>query len=65
MKTGPHDEMNDDLRQEYDLTPLLHDGVRGKYAKRFRSLKRPVFRIHAPEATRSSDQRGTRRYAEQ
>ena len=29
------DEMNDDLRPEYDLRDLLKGGMRGKYAKRF------------------------------
>ena len=28
-------EMNDDLRQEYDLRQLLKAGVQGKYAKRY------------------------------
>jgi len=35
MKQGTHDEMNDDLRPEYDLSQLLKGGVRGKYAERF------------------------------
>jgi len=30
-------EMDDDLRPEYDLSELLKDGVRGKYAERFRA----------------------------
>lgn len=29
------DEMNDELRPEYDLRELLRTGVRGKYAKRY------------------------------
>ena len=37
MKKGPHDEMNDDLRPEYDLSQLLAHGVRGKHAERFRA----------------------------
>lgn len=37
MKKGPHDEMNDDLRPEYDLSQLLSHGVQGKYTKRFRA----------------------------
>ena len=37
MKKGLHDEMNDELRSEYDLSQLLLRGVRGKYAKRFRA----------------------------
>ena len=28
-------KINDDLRPEYDLGPLLKGGVRGKYAKRY------------------------------
>lgn len=35
MKKGTHDEMNDDLRPEYDLSQLLKGGVRGKYAEQF------------------------------
>jgi hypothetical protein len=35
MKKGTHDEMDDDLRPEYDLSQLLKGGVRGKYAERF------------------------------
>jgi hypothetical protein len=30
------DEMDDDLRPEYDLRELLKGGVRGKYAERYR-----------------------------
>jgi len=30
------DEMNDELRPEYDMKSLLKDGVRGKYAKKYR-----------------------------
>ena len=29
--------MEDDLRPEYDLTELLKGGVRGKYAERYRA----------------------------
>lgn len=29
--------MEDELRPEYDLSQLLRDGVRGKYAERFRA----------------------------
>jgi hypothetical protein len=36
MKKKSRKEQNDDLRPEYDLTRLLRNGVRGKYAKRFR-----------------------------
>ena len=35
MKKLNHNEANDDLRPEYDLS-TLKGGVRGKYAKRFR-----------------------------
>lgn len=31
------DEMNDDLRPEYDLRELLRGAVRGKYAKSYHS----------------------------
>jgi hypothetical protein len=30
------DEMNDELRPEYDMKSLLKDSVRGKYAKKYR-----------------------------
>jgi hypothetical protein len=33
----PKDEMSDELRPEYDLAALLKNGVRGKYAKRYRA----------------------------
>jgi len=36
MKTKSIDEMADELRPEYDLGQLLKDGVRGKYADRYR-----------------------------
>jgi hypothetical protein len=29
--------MDDDLRPEYDLSKLLKDGVRGKYAERYQA----------------------------
>ena len=35
MKTRSKDEKADDLRSEYDLSPLLREGVSGKYAKRY------------------------------
>jgi hypothetical protein len=35
MKQGTHNEIDDDLRPEYDLSQLLRGGVRGKYAERF------------------------------
>ncbi len=37
MKKKPRDEMNDELRPEYDLRELLRAGVRGKYAKRYQA----------------------------
>ena len=37
MKTKPEDEMTDELRPEYDLRELLANGVRGKYAERYRA----------------------------
>lgn len=37
MKKEPRDEMNDDLRSEYDLSRLLSHSVQGKYAERFRA----------------------------
>lgn len=37
MKKGPHDEMKDDLRAEYDLSRLLSHSVQGKYAECFRA----------------------------
>ena len=36
MKKENKRELEDDLRPEYDLKSLLKDGVRGKYAHRFR-----------------------------
>ena len=35
MKKKSKDETADELRPEYDLTTLLKDGLRGKYAKRY------------------------------
>jgi hypothetical protein len=37
MKKQLTDELNDDLRSEYDLENLLKDGVQGKYAERYRA----------------------------
>jgi hypothetical protein len=37
MKTKPKAEMMDELRPEYDLTELLANGVRGKYAERYQA----------------------------
>lgn len=35
MKRKSKGEIADELRPEYDLSPLLKDGIRGKYAKRY------------------------------
>lgn len=35
MKQKSKDELQDDLRREYDLAALLKDGVKGKYAKKY------------------------------
>lgn len=37
MKKKYPDEMDDELRPEYDLQELLKGGVRGKYVARFRA----------------------------
>jgi len=37
MKKKVHNEMNDELRSEYDLRELLKGAVRGKYAERYRA----------------------------
>ena len=37
MKKKSTNEMNDELRSEYDLRQLLKGGVRGKYAARYRA----------------------------
>jgi len=37
MKKKLKDEMEDELRSEYDLRELLKGGIRGKYAERFRT----------------------------
>ena len=37
MKKTLQDELNDELRPEYDLRELLKGGVRGKYVERYRS----------------------------
>jgi hypothetical protein len=36
MKKKSNNEMSDELRPEYDLRKLLKDGVRGKYAAKYR-----------------------------
>ncbi len=35
MKKKSKKEIDDELRSEYDLTTLLKDGVKGKYAERY------------------------------
>ena len=37
MKKKSKNEMDDELRPEYDLRKLLKGGVRGKYAERYRA----------------------------
>ena len=37
MKRKSVSELDDDLRPEYDLEKLLEQGVRGKYAERYRA----------------------------
>lgn len=37
MKNRHANEMEDELRPQYDLRRLLKSGVRGKYVKRFRA----------------------------
>jgi hypothetical protein len=37
MKSDTNRERHDELRPEYDLAQLLKDGVRGKYAERYRA----------------------------
>ena len=37
MKKRVKNDIDDDLRPEYDLSELLKTGVRGKYAERFRA----------------------------
>ncbi len=37
MKKDLKTEMDDELRPEYDLQKLLRNGVRGKYAERYRA----------------------------
>lgn len=37
MKKKPTNEMDDELRPEYDLHELFKSGVRGKYVSRYRA----------------------------
>lgn len=49
-------EMEDELRPEYDLTKLLKDGVRGKYANRYRAGSNVV--VLAPDVARGQLKKG-------
>ena len=51
MKKTAKDEMDDDLRPAYDLRLLLKDGVRGKYAERYRAGTNLV--LLAPDVARA------------
>ena len=44
-------EMDDELRPEYDLPHLLKDGVRGKYAERYKAGTNLV--LLAPDVARA------------
>ena len=37
MNKNTTNDMDDELRPEYDLAELLKDGVRGKYVERYRA----------------------------
>jgi hypothetical protein len=37
MKKNDKSELEDELRPEYDLRQLLQEGIRGKYAERYRA----------------------------
>lgn len=51
MKKKRTDEMNDELRPEYDLGQLLKGGVQGKYAARYRAGTNLV--LLAPEVAKA------------
>ena len=51
MKEETHPEMDDELRPEYDLHQLLKDGVRGKYAERYKAGTNLV--LLAPDVARA------------
>ena len=51
MKKTAKGEMDDDLRPAYDLRLLLKDGVRGKYAERYRAGTNLV--LLAPDVARA------------
>ena len=48
-----HDGMDDDLRPEYDLSRLLRDGVRGRYAARYHATDRVRINIDPDNTARS------------
>jgi len=51
MKQDAHDELEDELRPEYDLAELLKGGVPGKYADRYRAGTNLV--LLAPDVARA------------
>jgi len=51
MKKKRKSEMDDELRPEYDLHELLKDGVRGKYAARYRAVTNLV--LLAPDVAKA------------
>jgi hypothetical protein len=51
MKSDTDGERDDELRPEYDLAELLKDGVRGKYAERYRAGTNLV--LLAPDVARA------------
>jgi hypothetical protein len=51
MKEETRLEMDDELRPEYDLPQLLKDGVRGKYAERYKAGTNLV--LLAPDVTQA------------
>jgi hypothetical protein len=51
MKKDAEQEMDDDLRPEYDLAQLLKGGVQGKYAERYRAGTNLV--LLAPDVARA------------
>lgn len=51
MQEETRPEMDDELRPEYDLRQLLKDGVRGKYAERYKAGTNLV--LLAPDVARA------------
>jgi hypothetical protein len=51
MRKRTVNETGDELRSEYDLGELLKDGVRGKYAERYRAGTNLV--LLAPDAAKA------------